>query len=365
MTIDALYYRVISKDREFYLVPLYLILRLASVFYSAILCARFFLYRAGILKTRRLKCRVISVGNLTLGGVGKTPAVMMIAELLRQKGFKPAIISRGYKGKMEGKTGVVSDGQKVLLTAEVAGDEPVMMARRLQNVPIIVGRNRYRAGKLAQEKFGADTLVLDDAFQHLALHRDLNILLCDEERPFGNGVVFPAGDLREPGSQCRRADLIALTRCSATQTPGRQTPEAIEELELASAPVVKTALRLESFHRADTDATMQPESLRGKKVAAFCGIGRPDDFIKTLETAGAKVVCQKAFPDHHRFSAGDINSLEGQAKANGAQFFVTTEKDAVKLEGLTFSLPLLVARIGIIFLEGEEIFERLISAQAE
>ena len=359
MTIDALYYRVISKDREFYLVPLYLILRLASVFYSAILCARFFLYRRGIFKTRRLRGRVIGVGNLTLGGVGKTPVVMMIAELLRQNGFKPAILSRGYKGKMEGEIGIVCDGQKVLLDAEVAGDEPVMMAERLKNIPVIVGRNRYRAGKLAQEKFGSDTLILDDAFQHLALHRDLNILLCDQARPFGNGIVFPAGDLREPVSQSRRADLVALTRCSGTQVP-----DGIEESKRASVPVVKTAMRLESFHRIDTDETLKPESLRGEKVAAFCGIGRPDDFIKTLNAVGVEAVCQKSFPDHHRFSAEDINSLEVEAKAHGAQFFITTEKDAVKLKGQTFSLPLIVARIGIIFLEGEEIFANLISQHA-
>ena len=268
MTIDALYYRVISKDREFYLVPLYLILRLASVFYSAILCARFFLYRKGILKTRRLQGRVIGVGNLTLGGVGKTPMVMMIAGRLRQKGFKPAILSRGYKGKMDGETAIVSDGQKVLLTAEVAGDEPVMMAGRLQSVPVMIGRNRYRAGKLAQEKFGADTLVLDDAFQHLALHRGLNILLCDQERPFGNGVVFPAGDLREPVNQCRRADLVVLTRCAGTHVP-----EEVTEVIGALTPIVKTTLRLESFHKVGTGETLTPETLRGEKWRPFAALG--------------------------------------------------------------------------------------------
>ena len=142
-------------------------------------------------------------------------------------------------------------------------------------------------------------------------------------------------------------------------------PEEVAKAVGALTPIVKTTLRLESFHKVGTGETLTPETLRGEKVAAFCGIGQPDDFIKTLETAGAKVVCQKAFPDHHRFSAEDINSLEGQAQKTGARFFVTTEKDAVKLMSMTFTLPLLSARIGITFLEGEEIFDRLISARAE
>lgn len=361
MTFDAFYYRVISKDREFYLIPLYLILRLLSVFYSMILRARLLFYRWGIFKTRRLDGRVIAVGNLTLGGTGKTPAVMMIAEMLCAKGFKPAILSRGYKREARQETGIVCDGEKVLLTADAAGDEPVMMAERLKTVPVIVDRCRYRAGKIAAEKFKVDTFILDDGFQHLALHRDLNILLCDQERPFGNGVVFPAGDLREPMRQSRRADLIMLTRCSETQSP----TEGIKEFKDSSAPVIKTALRLESFHRIDTGETLTVESLAGKTAAAFCGIGRPDDFIKTLEAAGVNVVSRKFFPDHHRFSAEELESLEKRAHANGAQFLITTEKDAVKLKRRAFSLPLLAARVGLVILEGEEIFERLICHHVE
>ena len=358
MTIDGFYYRVISKDRAFYLIPLYLILRLVSVFYSAVLQARLFLYRKGIFKTRHLQGRVIGVGNLTLGGVGKTPVVMMIAEALCQKGFKPVILSRGYKGKTEGRARLVSDGHKVLLSADAAGDEPVMMAERLKNVPVIVGSNRYLAGKLAAEKFEADTFILDDSFQHLALHRDLNILLCDQKRPFGNGVVFPAGDLREPIDQFRRADLIMLTRCS-----GSQSPESFKEFN-GSAPIIKTVLRLESFQRLDTDETLEPEYLRGEKVAAFCGIVRPDDFIKTLEAVGANVAFHKNFPDHHPFNAEDLSAIETSARAKGARFLITTEKDAVKLKSFTFSLPILYAKVGIVILEGEEIFDRLINQHA-
>ena len=356
MTIEAFYYRVISKNREFYLTPLYLILRLVSVFYSVAMLARVFLYRNGIFKVRHLNGKVIGVGNLTLGGVGKTPVVMMIAELLGNKGLKPVILSRGYKGELDGKTGIVSDGKKVLLTSDVAGEEPVMMAERLKNVPVIVGGDRYESGKLAEEKFGADTFILDDSFQHLALHRDLNILLCDHERPFGNGVVFPAGDLREPVSQTNRADLIMLTRCSDLKIP-----EGFNEIKGSLAPIVKSKLHLNSFHRFETNEEIELGSEGGETVVAFCGIGKPDNFYSTLEKSGIKVASRKSFPDHHRFSKKDMEILENEAKNVGAQFLVTTEKDAVKLKDLDITFPLLIAQVGIVIIEGQEDFQRMLS----
>jgi len=357
MTIEAFYYKVISPKREFYLAPLYLILRLVSVFYSAAMLARVFLYKTGVFQVRHLRGKVIGVGNLTLGGVGKTPAVMMIAELLRKKGLKPVILSRGYKGKLEGKTGVVSDGNNVLLKSEVAGDEPVMMAECLKNIPIIVGSNRYESGRLAEEKFGAKTFILDDSFQHLALHRDLNILLCDQERPFGNGLVFPAGDLREPVSQVNRADLIMVTRCNDSITP--------KEIQGLQAPVIKSNLHLESFHRLITDEKINLQSMGGEKVMAFCGIGKPDDFFATLEKAEVNVVSKKIFPDHHRFRLKDLQSLENDARDIGAKYLVTTEKDAVKLEDFDISFPILVTRVKMFIIEDEEVFERLLSHHVE
>lgn len=360
MTIEAFYYRVISKNREFYLTPLYLILRLVSVFYSVTMLVRVFLYRIGIFRVRHLKGKVIGVGNLTLGGVGKTPAVMMIAKLLGKKGLKPVILSRGYKGKLDGKTGIVSDGKNVLLTSDVAGDEPVMMAERLQSVPVIVGSDRYESGKLAEEKFGADTFILDDSFQHLALHRDLNILLCDHGQPFGNGVVFPAGDLREPVSQTNRADLIMITRCSDLKIP-----EEFKEIQGSLAPIVKSNLHMESFHRFGTDEEIELGNLSGETVVAFCGIGKPDNFYSTLEKSGLKVASTKSFSDHHRFSLKDIEFLENEAKNIGAKFLVTTEKDSVKLKDIDITFPLLIARVGMVIVEGEEEFERLLNNHVE
>ncbi|MEC7641737.1 MAG: tetraacyldisaccharide 4'-kinase, partial [Nitrospinota bacterium] len=210
--MSRLYYKIIDPDRKFYCQPIYFLLRAVSIIYKTLLIIRLWCYRSGVLRTRKLDCRVISVGNLTLGGVGKTPMVMMIAEALRRQGRKPAILSRGYKGNSLDAVNVVCDGERILLSSEMAGDEAVMMARRLKNIPILTGSNRYLTGQHALRHLDADTLILDDGFQHLCLYRDLNILLLDHRHPFGNGALFPAGDLREPVDEIRRAHILCITR---------------------------------------------------------------------------------------------------------------------------------------------------------
>ena len=221
MSLESLFRKVISPKRPLYLMPVYGVLRLVSVFYELGQGVRARLYRRKTFKSRRLKCRVISIGNLTLGGTGKTPTVMMVAETLRQKGYRPAILSRGYGGQSRKPVNVVNDGRQTLLSPKMAGDEPVMMARRLKTIPVLTGRNRYETGKYAMDHFGVDVLILDDGYQHLPLQRDLNILLCDASQPFGNGVVFPAGDLREPLTAMNRADVIFLTRCGKDSSTDR------------------------------------------------------------------------------------------------------------------------------------------------
>ncbi|OGW22644.1 MAG: tetraacyldisaccharide 4'-kinase, partial [Nitrospinae bacterium RIFCSPLOWO2_12_FULL_47_7] len=214
MNHEDLYYRIISRNRKYYHIPLFLCLRLIAFFYGWVQIIRLWCYRLGIFPTRKLGCRVISIGNLTLGGTGKTPMTLWIAETLRDNGYKPAIISRGYGGLVTDGVHVVSDGQQILLSPEVAGDESFMMAERLKNIPVLTSRDRYTAGLYAIDRFDVDTVILDDGFQHLALHRDLNILLCDQKEPLGNGLLFPAGHLREPVQAFDRADVICLTRCS-------------------------------------------------------------------------------------------------------------------------------------------------------
>ena len=214
MKFERLYYRIISPKRKFYHFPVYLILKLLSFFYLWGHYFRMWAYNCDLFPSNKLECRVISVGNLTLGGTGKTPVVMMIAEILRGNGRKPGILSRGYGGNSKNEINVVCDGENILLSTEIAGDEAVMMAKRLKNVPILVGSDRYQTGRYAIKHFGVDTLILDDGFQHLALKRDMNILLFDHRRPFGNGQLFPAGELREPKKEARRANFVCITRYS-------------------------------------------------------------------------------------------------------------------------------------------------------
>src|SRR3972149_9569915 len=188
------------------------LLLILSWFYGLGHRLRLALYNRGILKTKNLSIPVISIGNLTAGGTGKTPTIIMIAELLKGMGKKVAVLSRGYKGKAEGEINVVSDGDKILLNPLESGDEPYMMAARLKGIPVITGSDRYKTGKYAIEKFGTKIILLDDGYQHVQLDRNFNILLLDSNSPFGNGYLLPRGTLREPPSYINRADVIILTK---------------------------------------------------------------------------------------------------------------------------------------------------------
>lgn len=331
------------------------LLRLASWFYGLGHGFRLLAYRRGWWRAGKLECRVISVGNLTLGGTGKTPMVVKIASLLMEQGRRPAILSRGYGGGSREAVNVVSDGARVLLSARQAGDEPVMMARKLPGVPVLTGRDRRQTGRYALDHLGVDTLILDDGFQHLALGRDLNILLLDWQRPFGNRRLFPAGELRDPIAEARRADLICFTRCPAA--PGKAAVEA--ELP-PGIPVLHASHRQGAFLSVPEGEAVSPGVFLKQKVAAFTGIVRPDDFRALIERAGADVVHFKAFPDHHPYTEEDCRSFEAEARARGAKFIMVSEKDAVKLPASGFDLPVLAAAIDIDIQEGDAELVRLL-----
>ena len=355
MSLESFFQKVISPKRPLHLMPVYGLLRLVSVFYAWGQRVRAGLYRQKIFHSRRLNCRVISIGNLTLGGTGKTPTVMMVAETLRRKGFKPAILSRGYGGQSSESVNVVNDGQHTLLSPETVGDEPVMMARRLKDIPVLTGRIRYETGKYAINHFGADVLILDDGYQHLPLHRDLNILLCDASHPFGNGVVFPAGELREPLSAMSRADVICLTRCR-----GDNPMDRIDGCNRKRVPVIKTGLRVQSVIELNSGEEMGIETIQSQPVAAFCGIARPLDFFHTLEQVPVQIVNRNSFPDHHEYSIDELKAIEDRGKQAGAKMIVITEKDAVKLKGHAFGLPVYAVRIALEILEGQAEWDRLL-----
>jgi len=279
---------------------------------------------------------------------------MMIAETLRGNGYKPAILTRGYGGKSNKLVNVVCDGKSLLLSPDWVGDEAVMMAEKLKNVPIITGSDRFQTGRYALENFEIDTLILDDGFQHLALRRDLDILLCDHQRPLGNNYLFPAGELREPASETRRADMVCFTRYLGG-------PVKFSQKFLGSIPQIKTHIRLDSIINMENDDVCDAETLKNQPVVAFCGIANPEGFRQILEDSQVQLKMFKAFPDHHVYSLQDIKDLESRALKEGGKFILVSEKDAVKLKDIKFSLPFYKVVIDLEILEGREIFNKKIT----
>lgn len=337
-------------------------------------------YRLKLLPTARLNCRVICVGNLTVGGTGKTPTVELVCRTLQQKGERVGIISRGYGRRTRSKASdilVVSDGREVLSSSQVqtAGDEPVMLARRLPGVPVLVGRDRYRAGQMALGMFNPQTLVLDDGFQHLQLARDLNILVLDGRKPFGNGYGLPAGKLRESPRALARADLILLTRICGRERSGHeqssheqsfgyeQKLRAEKEIRKynSKAPVVVGRHQPRDLISLQGDQILPLDALQGKSVVAFCAIADPASFKATLKALGASVIETLTFPDHHWYSLPDLRLGERRVLAEGAWGLVTTEKDAVRMQPGLFRCPVWVLRIDLTLMDGTEIWEEKVS----
>jgi tetraacyldisaccharide 4'-kinase len=287
-------------------------------------------YHMRWIAVKQLPCRVISVGNLTLGGTGKTPVVEVVAGLLRREGIRVCVLSRGYGGRAQSGIMVVSDGQRCLLSPEVAGDEPILLAEHLADVPVIVGKDRYAAGMHAVKSFNVDAIVLDDGFQHVQLARDLDILLLDAARPLGNGRLFPRGELRERPTAIARADAIVLTHCESDTAPAFVAP-------LCSSPALPlfcsqhTPLDL----RVLADGHILPlASLKGQRILAFCGIGTPHQFRLTLQRLEAEIVAFIAFPDHHPYTQAELEQLVLIAKQRRVDILVTTEKDGMRLRRL-------------------------------
>lgn len=315
-----------------------LLLSPVALCYRNIQIMRAALYRRGILRSYRLSCPVISVGNLTVGGTGKTPATAWIARRLLQQGLRVAVLSRGYGGSLEGNCALVSDGQTILLTPDQCGDEPYLLASTIPGLMVVIGSDRYRAGLLAQEALKPDAFLLDDGFQHLRLQRDLNILLLDGQRPFGNGWTLPSGLLREPRSALARADLVLFTRCHAGQIvpdPGK--------------PYCCSEHRLTSFNRSDNGDELSPAALQGSRVLAFAGIADPAAFFEGLEELGIPLVASCALPDHEPYQEKGLEQIDRLYAESKADWLITTEKDGVKLRSQTrpWSKRLLVAPLNL------------------
>jgi tetraacyldisaccharide 4'-kinase len=279
------------------------------------------LYRSGLCREQRLSCRVVSVGNLVVGGAGKTPAAAWIAQQLRRRGHKVVLASRGYGRRGSERVRVVSDGRFVHGRAETAGDEPMVLAAHAPGVPVLVGRDRTLVGWRALAAFGADVLVLDDGFQHHRLHRDVDIVVFDGALGFGNRHCLPRGPLREPLRALRRAQAVGVV-------DGPLAEEDATLLErLAPGAFRFTARRRPAALRPLAGGDRQdPAQLRGRELGMLCGLARPVCLRATLEALGARVVAERSFPDHHRYRRADLAGL-----ADRAPLWITTEKDAVKI----------------------------------
>lgn len=306
-----------------------------AALYGASAAIRAELYRSGMLSSRRLPRPVISIGNLTAGGTGKTPVTVLVARMLQQAGRKPAVLSRGYGGSLQGKFGLVSDGRQFAPDPSRAGDEPVLLARKLPGVPVAVGADRYQSGLRLLELVDVEVFILDDGFQHLKLSRDLNILLLDDSRPFGNGRILPAGLLREPTFAGDRADLVIRTRCAS----GFPQP-------LWNKPTLGARHRLGRAMPLRGGEGIPLASLAGNQAAAFAGVADPEAFFHSLREAGIVLRETMAFPDHVPYGERERTLIE-RLSAGGRPVF-TTEKDAVKLaDPSTRELPIFAVELEI------------------
>ena len=296
-----------------------------SPLYAAAVRARAAAYARGWLRSQRLELPVVSVGNLSLGGTGKTPTVIALVRDLARRGRRPAVLTRGYLRTSSEPAVVVGPdhGQPV----ETIGDEPAELARRLPNVPIVVDADRVRGGRTAIA-LGADIVVLDDGFQHLRLERDLDLVLVDAGDSWGGGRLPPRGRLREPMAALARASAVLVTKVPADPRRVVESVRAAVEAHAGAIPVLAARLRLS---RVRTGQGWQAaDALAGRRLFAFAGVGRPEAFAALLEEAGVELAGSRWFPDHHRYTTAELASLAATAAAVGATL-VTTGKDAVKL----------------------------------
>ncbi|HEY0004761.1 MAG TPA: tetraacyldisaccharide 4'-kinase [Pyrinomonadaceae bacterium] len=322
-----------------------------SALYGALTRARLALYRAGALPVHRIEAPVISVGNLTAGGTGKSPLVAWVARAVAREGLRVCILTRGY-GRAHPKSRViVSDGERILAGPLEGGDEPCMLAEMLLGkAAVISDADRVGSARWAVENLKSEVFILDDGFQHLRIARDLNLVLLDATNPWGGRRLLPRGTLREPRENLSRADCIVITRADQADNIASLRAE-IESLS-GSRPIFLSHIASQRA-RPLFAASIREEAeamIRSQPVAAFCAIGNPQAFFMQLRRRGSILLSHtRAFSDHHVYTQSDVDQLEREAREHGARLLVTTAKDAVKLRALCFELPCLVLEIEIGF----------------
>ena len=336
------------------LIPL---LFLISLVYRAVINIRNRMYDHGIFSQRKLPCKVVSVGNIAVGGTGKTHMVIMLANILKKKGYRPAVLSRGYGGRTKHPVNIVSDGSRIMMGYHEVGDEPVLIARATEGIPVITGAERFVTGKAAINDLAANILILDDAFQHRKLFRDLDIVILNREEPFGNGFLLPRGPLREPLKALNRAHILIW---KDSVLDGRY-PKYQEKGIGVFSPTHSVYLRPKTLVRGESGDSLPLEYLRGKKICAFAGIAFPESFRETIESLGGIVVSFMPFPDHHNYTVGDLADMKRVSTASAAEIMMTTEKDGIRLNDFPdFLKDIFILRVEMEALPSREEFEALI-----
>jgi tetraacyldisaccharide 4'-kinase len=350
------------------------LLYVLSFVYERLVQFRLFLYRHRVLREHALGCLVISIGNLTVGGTGKTPIVEKFARALRAGGRRVAILSRGYKSiprraprkwwqrfgrRMADPPRVVSDGKTLLLDSITAGDEPYMLANNLKDVIVLVDKDRVKSGLYAIKELKADTLLLDDGLQYLHLKHRLDIVLIDRQAPFGNEYLLPRGTLREPPRNLRRASYIFITKSTGESNDGlvsriRRYNRTAEIIECAHRPL--------HLQNVMTGEQLPLERLANTFVGSLCGIAAPESFEDGLRKLGAILELSKRYTDHHRYSEAELQSFITRCVRRDLEMIVTTEKDAVRIPRLAkVDVPIYFLRVEIEILNGHESWEHCVA----
>jgi tetraacyldisaccharide 4'-kinase len=345
-----------------------------SFVYARLVQLRLFLYRKRVCREHALGCLVISIGNLTVGGTGKTPIVEKFARALQAGGRRVAILSRGYKsvakpskrswldrlrGVAPDPPRVVSDGQSLLLDSLTAGDEPYMLANNLKDVIVLVDKDRVKSGLYAIREMKADTLLLDDGLQYLHLKHRLDIVLIDRQAPFGNEFLLPRGTLREPPRNLRRASYIFITK--STGEPNDELIARIRRYN-RTAEIIECAHQPLYLRDVYTGEQLPLERLTDTYIGSFCGIAAPDSFENGLRKLGARIELTKRFADHHRYSEAELQSFINRCVRRDVDMIVTTEKDAVRFPHLTKpEVPIYFLRVEILILSGHETWEHCVA----
>ena len=302
---------------------------LAAWLYDKMVTLRNLLFDHGVLRIHRLNCPVISVGNLAMGGTGKTPMVVWLASLFSEEGYRVGIVSRGYGGAESGRVIVVSDGENILAEQAISGDEPLMLARRLCGIPVLCSTKRVKAGKAAIERFNCNVLILDDGFQHRYLARDLDVVMLDSQNPFGSGWVFPRGTMREKVAALARAQILVLSRFDGSEGAEKNCDNL--RRQWPDKTIVTSSYRPIRIFSAADHRERPPSSLTELRLAAFAGIARPDEFFQSVHNLGASLVYTAALPDHYPLTSELLASLVQEASRFNPELWLTTEKDWVRL----------------------------------